>query len=145
MNNDLFLVDTSAWILVLRKAFIPKVRNRIDQLLKDDLIITTGIVSLELLSGTKTEKEYQRLKTRLNALGTIETNEILWQDACELGFRLRRSGITVPHTDILIGACALKTASTIVHADSHFDMMAKHTNLKVESFVKASKALQSPQ
>lgn len=143
MHNNLFLVDTSAWLLVLRQTFIPKAKDRIDHLLKEDVIITTGIVKLEILSGTRTDKEFQRLKMRLDALGTVETDDSLWQKACELGFKLRRRGITVPHTDILIGACALKTASTILHADSHYDMMAKHTNLKVESWVKVAKALQS--
>jgi hypothetical protein len=143
MHNDLFFVDTSAWLLVLRKDFIPKVKDRIDHLLKEDVIVTTGIIRLELLSGTKTEKEFQRLKIRLDALGTVETDNSLWQDACELGFKMRRKGITVPHTDILIAACALKTESTVVHADAHFDMMAKHSKLKVESFVTAAKARQS--
>ena len=139
MSSELFLVDTSVWILALRKDFFPKVKDRIDHLLKEDLIVTTGIVKLELLSGTRTEKEFQRLQNRLNALETIETDDFLWKDACELGFNLRRKGISVPYTDILIGTCALKTESTIVHADAHFDMMAKHTKLKVESFVDALK------
>ena len=143
MSNDLFLADTSIWLLVLRKQFIPEVKDRINNLLKEDLIITTGIVILELLSGTKTETEFQRLKMRLDVLDTIESDKSLWQYACELGFKLRRKGVTVPHTDILIGACALKTESTIIHADAHFDMMAKLTKLKVESFVKAAKAFQA--
>lgn len=128
----------------LRKQFIPELKYRIDNLLKEDLIIITGIVRLELLSGTKTKAEFQRLKMRLDALETVESDKSLWQDACELGFKLRRRGITVPHTDILIGACALKTKSTILHADAHFDIMTKFTNLKVESFVKAAKAFQNP-
>jgi len=141
MSNELFLVDTSVWILVLRKDFIPKVKDRIDHLLKEDVIVTTGIVKLELLSGTRTEKEFQRLQNRLDALGTIETDDFLWKDACELGFKLRRKGITVPHTDILVGTCAIRTESTILHADAHFDMMAAHTKLKVESFITALKNL----
>jgi len=142
MPSELFIVDTSAWLLVLRKDFDPKVKDRIDHLLKEDVIVTTEIVRLELLSGTRTEKEFQRLKMRLDALDAVETDSHLWQNACELGFKLRRKGITAPHTDILIGACALKTESTIVHADAHFDMMAKHTKMKVESFVTAAKARQ---
>lgn len=141
MSNERFLVDTSVWILVLRKNFIPKAKDRIDHLLKEDTIVTTGIVKLELLSGTRTEKEFRRLQNRLDALETIETDGPLWKDACDLGFKLRRKGITVPHTDILIGTCALKTDSTILHADAHFDMMAEHTRLKVESFVPALKNL----
>ena len=137
MQNDLFLVDTSAWLLALKKDFISEVKDRIDHLLKEDMIITTGIIRLEVLARTKTEREFQRLKSRLDALGNIETDNSLWQKACEVGFRLHRKGIAVPHTDILIAACAMKTESTILHADAHFDMMAKYAKLKVESFIKA--------
>jgi len=135
MINKLFLVDTSVWLLALKKDFMPKVKDLIDHLLKEDAIITTGIIKLEILSGTKTKKEFQRLKNRLEALDSVETDNSLWQNACEVGFKLRRKGVTVPHTDILIAACAMKTGSIIVHADTHFDQLAKHLRLKVESFV----------
>jgi len=52
-----------------------------------------------------------------------------------MSFELRRKGITVPYTDILIAACALRTESTVVHADAHFDLMANHVSLKVQSLV----------
>lgn len=137
MPDELFLVDTSAWLLALRKDFVPGAKDRIDHLLKEDLIITTGIIRLELLGGTRTEKEYRRLKSRLEALESIETDKLLWENACELGFELRRKGLTVPYTDILIVACAMRTGSIVLHADKHFDLVARHFNLKVESFVEA--------
>jgi predicted nucleic acid-binding protein len=136
MPNKLFLVDTSAWLFALRKDFIPKVKDRIDYLLKENEIITTGIIKLELLGGTKTQKEFQRLKTRLDALDMVETDTALWEEAYRLSFEFRRKGITMPYTDILIAACALRTESTVVHADAHFDLMANHIGLNVESFVK---------
>ena len=138
MSNDIFLVDTSAWILALRKDFSPEVKERIDHLLKENCIITTGMVKLEILGGTKTETEFQRLKRRLDALDSVELDTPLWKKSCDLAFKLRRKGVTVPYTDILIAACALKTESTVVHADAHFDLMAGHIDLKVESFVPPS-------
>ena len=139
MPNKLFLVDTSAWLFALRKDFIPEVKDRIDHLLKENVIITTGIVKLEILGGTKTQNEFQRLKTRLDSLDMVETDTALWEKAYQLSFELGRKGITVPYTDILIAACALMTESTVVHADAHFDLMAKHIGLNVESFVKIVK------
>jgi len=136
MPNKLFLVDTSAWLFALRKDFILEVKDRIDHLLKENVIITIGIVKLEILGGTKTQNEFQRLKTRLDALDMVETDTGLWEEAYRLSFELRRKGITVPYTDILITACALRTESAVVHADAHFDLMAKHIGLNVESFVK---------
>lgn len=126
MPNNLFLVDTSAWLFALRKDFIPEVKDQIDHLLKENAIITTGIIKLEILGGTKTQKEFQRLKTRLDALDMVETDTALWEEAYGLAFKLRRKGITVPYTDILIAACALRTESTVVHTDAHFDLMANH-------------------
>jgi len=135
MPNNLFLVDTSAWLFALRKDFMPEVKDRIDHLLKENVIITTGIVKLEILGGTKTQNEFERLKTRLDSLDMVETDTALWEEAYRLSFELRRKGITVPYTDILIAAYALRTESTVVHADAHFDLMAKHIGLNVESFV----------
>lgn len=134
MTNNLFLVDTSAWLLALRKNFLPKVKDRIDHLLKEDVVITTGIVKLEILGGTKTEREFQRLKTRLDALDAVETDVELWDRAYGLAFKLRRKGVTLPYTDILIAACALNARAIILHADAHFDLISKHIELKVESF-----------
>ena len=128
------MVDTSAWLLALRKNFLPKVKDRIDHLLKEDVVITTGIVKLEILGGTKTEREFQRLKTRLDALDAVETDVELWDRAYGLAFKLRRKGVTVPYTDILIAACALEVKATVMHADAHFDLISKHIELKVESF-----------
>lgn len=71
----------------------------------------------------------------------VETNTSLWERAYDLAFSLRRKGITVPYTDILIAASALIMAATVVHADSHFDLMGPHCGLKVESFVDATKKL----
>jgi predicted nucleic acid-binding protein len=131
--SDPFLIDTSAWLLALRKNFLPIAKDRIDHLLQEDVVITTGMVKLELLGGTKTKIEFQRLKARLDALDTVETDVRLWATAYELAFNLRRRGVTIPYTDILIAACALHTKAVVLHADAHFDLISEHFELKVES------------
>jgi predicted nucleic acid-binding protein len=133
MMSDPFLIDTSAWLLALRKNFLPIAKDRIDHLLKEDVVIITGMVKLELLGGAKTEIEFQRLKARLDALDSVDTDMKLWARAYELAFSLRRRGITIPYTDILIAACALHANAIILHADAHFDLISKHLELKVES------------
>ncbi len=135
MPFNRFLVDTSVWIFALKKDYIPKIKERIDQLLLKDLIITTGMIKLELLGGTKTESEYRRLKTRLHALDSIETDESLWESTYTMAFKLRRNGITVPYTDILIATCALEAGATLLHADSHFDLICQKSELRAESLL----------
>ena len=135
MHNKFFLIDTSAWILALRKNFAPALKERIDKVLRDNDVFTTGLIVLELLGGVKTELEYKRLKSRLDALDSIATDVALWQNAGELAFQLRRKGVTVPNTDILIAACAIHANATLIHVDRHFDSIAKYSSLKVEGFV----------
>ena len=131
----MILVDTSAWIFALKKnPFLP-LKEKIDLLLRDELILAFGMIKLELLGGAKSEKEFARLKSRLDALYEIPTDQSLWDKASELAFTLHRKGITVPCTDILIASAALYSKATLLHADVHFNLMAKHTELRVESFL----------
>lgn len=136
MLNNIILVDTSAWIFALRKDFLPVVKDRLDYLLKENAIITTGIVKLEILGGTRTESEFRRLKSRLDALDLVATDSALWDSSFQIAFNLRRKGVTVPYTDILIAACAQKAEATLLHADSHFDLISREIGVKVESYVR---------
>jgi predicted nucleic acid-binding protein len=135
MPHNLFLVDSSAWLFALRKEFYPIIKDRLDLLLKENRVLTTGIIKLELLGGTKTEKEFQRLKMRLDALEECQTDTSLWERAYDLAFQLRRKGVTIPYTDILIAACALSRDAIILHVDAHFDLATQYSDLIVESYV----------
>ncbi len=129
------LIDTSVWIFALKKNFHPFVKDKIEKILVESNVAITGIIELELLGGAKTEKEYDRLKSRLDALYYIETTKSLWDSASRLAFDLKIKGVNVPYTDILIAASAIKEKAVLLHADSHFDTIAKHSELKVESLV----------
>lgn len=72
---------------------------------------------------------------RLDALTQVEIDEEKWQKAYKLAFQLRRKGVDIPFIDIIIIACAKTVGATIVHADSHFDLVGKFIDLRLESFV----------
>jgi len=131
----MILIDTSAWLFALRKDFHPIVKERIEQLLVESDVAICGMIALELLGGTKSEKEYLRLKNRLDALYYVEADKVLWDLSSKLAFDLKRKGISVPYADIVIAASALRERAILVHADSHFDSISNYTDLKVESFV----------
>jgi len=129
------LIDTSAWLFALKKDFHPAIKARIeDRLLESDVAIN-GMIELELLGGTRSEKEYNRLKSRLEALYYVEADRSLWYLAAKFAFDLKRKGLNIPYPDIFIAASALKEEAVLIHADSHFDLIAEHTGLKVESLV----------
>ena len=131
----MILIDTSVWLHALRKQFHPAVKERIYSILAESEVAIIGIIKLELLGGAKTEQEYKRIKSRLDALYFIESSEDLWDFSSLLAFKLRRKGITIPYTDIFIAASAVSAHAILVHADSHFEIIAHHTELKTESLL----------
>lgn len=128
-----FLVDTSTWIFALRRQPKQSILQRIDELLDQDVVATCGLIELELLGGAASEAEFTRLQSRLRGLHRLAIQENDWSAAARLTFRLRRAGITVPFTDVLLSALALRHDAVLVHADRDFDLISVHSPLKVES------------
>ncbi len=127
------LIDTSAWIFALKKNFHPSIKERIGQILTESDVAINGIIELELLGGAKTEKEYERLKAGLMLFIISRLQNPSGMLHQKLAFDLKRKGVNTPYTDILIAASAIQEKAILLHADSHFDTIAKHSGLKVES------------
>jgi predicted nucleic acid-binding protein len=90
------------------------------------------MIMLELLGGTRTPREYQELEEELQALRFANENEKVWRSAWQLSFELRRKGLTIPSTDILIASVALQYGYHLLHADRHFELISKNTNLQTQ-------------
>lgn len=131
----MILIDSSAWLFALKKNFHPAIKERIELILIESDVAINGIIELELLGGAKSEKEYDRLKKRLDGLYYIDATKALWDSSAKLAFDLRKKGIPIPYTDIFIAASAFQEDAVLLHADYHFDTIAEHMHLKVESFV----------
>lgn len=132
--NTLVLIDTSAWVLALRPGNA-KVTEKVDRILAEDRGATTGIVILELLGGAKTLTEFKELKKGIKALHYFSITDASWSKSSQLAFNLRKKGLTVPATDILVASIAIENNCLLFHADSHFDLIAKHSNFKAENLL----------
>jgi predicted nucleic acid-binding protein len=130
-----YLIESSAWIFVLRVKPVEPLRRRIDELLQQGVVATTGMVRLELLGGAKTRAEFDRLAFVTQGLEQLSADGSAWLRAAELAFALRRQGITVPNSDVLIAAVAIENDAILVHADAHFERIAQHSELTTESYV----------
>ena len=139
MSNRVVLVDTSVWILALRKSPLAPVRDEVDHLLAENRVAIVPMIRLELLGGTKSANEFERLKGRLDALRQIPADEANWEIAAELSFKLRQRGKVIPYADILIGSAAILANALLLHADRHFDLMAEDTDLCVRSLVSVAR------
>lgn len=138
MTDELYLIDTSVWLEVLPRGSVnASLQQRVDALLSADLVAITGTIRLELLGGARSEREWERLDRLLEALHSLSVEENHCQRAARMGLQLRREGITVPFTDLLIAAVALESGAVVLHRDRHFDYIASHSELQVESLVSA--------
>jgi len=138
MTDELYLIDTSVWLEVLPRGRVNAfLEQRVDGLLGADRVAITGMIRLELLGGARSEQEWERLDRLLEALHWLSVEENHWQRAARMGFQLRRQGITVPFTDLLIASVALESGAVLLHRDRHFDYIGSHSALKVESLLAA--------
>ena len=136
MQSNLYLLDTSVWIDVLRSGGTNTgLRARVDELLAADEVAITGMVRLELLGGARNDRDWDQLNDHVSALHQLPVEDDTWQEAARMGFQLRRQGVTVPFTDLIIGAVAVNSNSVLLHRDRHFDLMAEHLSLQVESYL----------
>jgi predicted nucleic acid-binding protein len=129
------LVDTSAWIEALRPSGNSQVRDRVATVVAAGGAVTTQLVVMEILIGARTEEQYQELQEDFSALRRVAIDSSTWVQATRMGFDLRRAGLSIPATDLLIAAVALANDATVLHADRHFDLIASRSSLKVESLL----------
>jgi predicted nucleic acid-binding protein len=129
------LIDTSAWIEALRPSGSSEVRDRVAAAVAAGCAVTTQLVVMELLIGARTDEQYGDLEQGLSALRHVSIDGTTWRHATRMGFELRRGGLSIPTTDLLIAAVALANDAIVLHADRHFDLIASRSSLKVDSML----------
>ena len=126
------LVDTSAWVEYLRDTGSP-VCIRVGQLLGADLA-TCDAVRMELLAGARDEQHRRDLRRLIARAALVPMQPGDFDQAAALYRQCRRRGETVRVLiDCLIGALAIRADLAVLHCDSDFDALARHTPLRVDS------------
>ncbi len=114
------LVDTSIWIEFFNRDK-SVIADSLEKLIMEDKVVVAGIVLTELLQGTKNEKEFHAVLDTMTALPFLESRMNTWIEAGRISFSLRRKGITIPTTDIIIASLAIENNCKIYTMDPHFD------------------------
>jgi len=112
------IVDTSIWIEYFNNNNIV---NFIEERIMEDCLFMKGPIVTELLQGLKTEKEYEKLKNSIDAIPYLEITLENWKKAGNISNKLRRKGITIPLTDIIISAVAISNDAKVYSLDKHFE------------------------
>ena len=124
----MILIDTSAWIVSFKKTGNHELKEFMKQAIVSGLAVTSPVIILELLQGCRSVGERDALRTKLESLDVLPITQGVWEQAYELGFSLRRKGLTIPTTDLIIGALAIENRNILLHHDEHFEMMVPHNS-----------------
>ncbi|AYO31344.1 PIN domain-containing protein [Biomaibacter acetigenes] len=113
------LIDTSIWIEYFRGN--SEITNIVDLLIDEDRAVIVGPVISELIQGVKDKTKAEELITNIKALPYIDIRKSDWIDIGLFSFRLRKKGLTIPFTDTIIAAVAIKYHLSMYSIDKHFD------------------------
>lgn len=119
----MILVDTSAWIEFFRDR--APIASAVDEALSNDEAALCGPVEAELRRGLRSARERRVVLPLLEGCHRLAQPAQLWSEAGDLGFALRRRGVTPKTLDLLIASYALHHAVQLLTADKDFAAMHK--------------------
>jgi predicted nucleic acid-binding protein len=130
------LVDTSAWIELLRATGHPAHVTLRHHLERRSPIATSEPIIMELLAGTRGVAERTKLRARLVALPRLSVRDLVdFEAAAELYRLCRARGASVGRlVDCLIAAVAIRDGATLLHNDRDYEVLARHTRLRTERY-----------
>ena len=128
--KDLVLIDTSGWICFFSRRGFEEIKKAISTLLDEDRAAIAGPILIELIQGTRTEKEKESIKRYMRGIYWLSVTDDHWHKAAEMAFDLRRKGITSSAIDTLIATLPIEYQTMLLHKDSHFELIARNFALK---------------
>jgi predicted nucleic acid-binding protein len=130
MSSEKLLVDTTVWVKFLRGLDV-SLKEQLGSPLLENRVFTSEIIIMEILRGAKSDKEYSMLYQDFLSLSLLTMGHEVWETAWKTSYNLRKSGINIPMADVIIASTALYYKCTLMHSDKHFNLIAKHTELKI--------------
>ena len=130
MSKRLVVVDSSVWVSHFAGPTTAASRC-LDDLLRGNRVAVNSIIRVEILTGALHEAQYAELEDTLRGLRVLQLSDAVWRLAERLRFQLRQAGRLIPVPDVLIACCALLYDCELLHADRHFDWIARAAPLRI--------------
>jgi predicted nucleic acid-binding protein len=131
-----YLLDKSA----AYRTHVPKVRARLEPLMKRGLFLRCGLTDLEAGVSARSSEDHRTLGIyRRDALEYLITPDTVWDRAWEVQEALTDKGLhrSVKVPDLVIAAIAEHHSVSVMHYDRDFDHIASITGQDVEWVVPA--------
>jgi predicted nucleic acid-binding protein len=134
----MIIADSSALIEYYRRGGSPAVQEAVAAAIADDELAFNGIIFVEVVGFAADERERRVLLASFGAFHRLALDDGDFDLAATTGYDLRRRGLTVPATDLIIAACAIRARAELLHVDDHFDEIARVSALAARNPLKPS-------
>ena len=127
------LVDTSVWIDFLNGKNNKSTRI-LTKLIQDDVrVVLCPTIIQEILQGISEDKSFKEVKENLSGFEVLPLDGVLAAyGAATLYREIRKKGVTIQKSnDCLIAFYAIHHKVTLLHKDKDFDLIARHSSLRV--------------
>lgn len=131
------LVDTSVWSLALRRqdrnlgAQQKQITEELAELIREGRAQLIGPVRQELLSGIRSESQYQRLRADLRAFDHLALTVGDYEEAARTNNQCRAKGVSGSAIDFLICAVAARRNWQVFTTDKDFAAYARHVPIRL--------------
>ena len=130
----MILVDSSVLISYFKDEENPATRAFQEVLHRDILFEIHQWVYLEVLQGSRTKKDFRKLKRYLETqiFFDVTKGKESYAEAARMFFALRKKGLTIGSTaDCLIARVAIENGLYLLHQDEDFIRISRHFPLKL--------------
>jgi len=124
-----YFIDSSVWIPYFREGK-SAYGELIDELVEDNRVHINGVVIAELLIGARSPAEIDRLSSALAGLKLVPSGRASFESAGRNGYALKKKGVIVPLTDVIIATDCIEHGLVLIESDKHYAVIAAHLPLK---------------
>jgi predicted nucleic acid-binding protein len=130
--SEPLIFDTSVWINFLKNKSNPEADLLTSYIEHDDQVLLIPTILQEVLQGIREDKQYIHIKEIFSYFTVLQIPPVQAAiGAAELYRGLRKKGVTIRKSnDCLIAFYAIEFATPLVHLDSDFELIRKHSKLK---------------
>lgn len=112
------LADSSYYIQLLREGRDPLKSLALAAATRD--LAVCGVVRCEVARGITRPELLRQFQAVWNVMISVQTDHRLWGRVEATAWKLDRSGIVLPLTDIVIACCAQRIGAVVLTFDKHF-------------------------
>lgn len=130
--SEPLIFDTSVWIDFLKNKRKPETDLLTSYIEQDEQILLIPTILQEVLQGIREDKQYAHIKEIFTYITVLQIPPVQAAiGAAGLYRGLRKKGLTIRKSnDCLIAFYAIAFSTPLVHLDSDFELIRKHSKLK---------------